>query len=493
MEIKRVYLINSPSYNQEDRLIREGRCMQRESSWANLWMPLSICILKRWLREELGLDTKVRDAVADRLTMEEVVEEIKSYDPQVVIINTAVPSILKEDLDMAEKAKKANPNIFTVMIGIPPTIMTEYIFNDSRGKYLDACIHHEAEEPSLELINNLMADKDWKKGKGISYWDGKKVVTTPAFPPIDLDRLPPVDYDDLNLEHYTLPFTREKVAMIETSRGCPGRCTFCIGKEYYSQKFRFRDPKMIADEIEELIEKYDIHNFLFWADTWMLGLEKAGELCDEIIKRGLKIGFLCNGRVDAAPLWLYKKMKKAGCLVVALGVESCDQEVLNRIKKGVTVEQIRQAIANANEAGVRVSAHVIVGMPGETWESVKRTTKRLIDFNPTYINVYNPVPYPGTELFKEAKQKEWIETNDFNLYEELHAVMRNDDMTTEDMHLARNYMVRKFYFRPRIVLREIFRGLKHPRAGRYLYNLFKDGIDFIHQWNYRGIPVSKGK
>ena len=110
MRIDKIYLINPPSYNQSDRLVREGRCMQRESSWSNLWMPLTLCILKSLLEENLGVTCKLRDAVAERMSMEDVKKDINNFNPSVVIINTAVPSIIKEDLDTAKLAKIIKPD-----------------------------------------------------------------------------------------------------------------------------------------------------------------------------------------------------------------------------------------------------------------------------------------------------------------------------------------------------------------------------------------------
>lgn len=480
----KVFLINPPSYDQRDRLIREGRCMQRESSWSNLWNPITLCVLKPWLQKH-GFDCKLIEATARRYDMKRLRQEVKKFSPDVAIINTAVPSIIKEDLDTAKMIKQINPDIFTIMIGVPPTIMADVIFNDRRGKHVDACIRHEPEIPVLRLLSNLKHRVNWKKTRGISFKINKKVIHNPSSPPIDLNKLPNADFSDLPLDEYTLPFSRERILMIETSRGCPYNCTFCVGKVYNSNCFRFRDPVKIVDEIEEIIAKYRVKSFLFWADTWMLGLKKAAETCNEIVKRNLDIKFLANARVDCAPLWLLKKMKRAGCEVLAYGVESCVQEILNNINKKTTVVQIKDAIRNANKSGIPNSAHVIVGLPGETWNTVKLTTKRLIEFNPTYINVYCPVPYPGTALFEMAKQRGWIETFDWSMYEELHAVMRNEAMTTEDILRARKYIVNKFYFRPKLIGREIKKALNRRSPKGFYYHLY-DSFRFLRGWAYGG-------
>jgi len=485
MKIEKVYLLNPPIYNQKDRLVREGRCMQRESSWSNLWMPVTLCTLKPLLKRELNTECKVRDAVADRFSFDDVKKEIEKFNPDMIVVNTAVPSIIAEDLDTAKFIKEHFPNIFVAMIGIPPTSMVKVIYHDQRGKFVDACIMHEPEYPLIGLIKTINKGEDWKQCKGIAYKKDKVIFNQPT-QPTDLSWLPTPDYDDLDLDQYTLPFSREKVVIIGTSRGCPGKCTFCIGKVYCTQIMRYRDPIKVVDDIEKYISKYNVKKFLFWADTWMLGKKIAEKTCDEIIKRDLDIGFLCNARVEAAHLDLLMKMKKAGCEVLAFGVESAHQKVLDMMKKGITVEQIGTAIRNANKAGVPNSAHMIVGLPGETWETVKISTERIIKFNPTYVNVYNPVPYPGTELFEIAKKNDWIMTYDWRLYEELHSVMRNADMSTEDIKRAKQYMTRKFYLRPRIVAREIKRAIIDEKSIKRLYYLGIDGLRFMKGWIYGG-------
>lgn len=485
MKVEKVYLLNPPCYNQKDRLVREGRCMQRESSWSNLLMPLTLCLLKSCLQKNLGVTCKLRDAVADRFTIDDVTKEILAFDPDVVVINTAVPTIMNEELDMAKRIKETKQETFVIMFGIPATSMTQYIFADPRGNYVDACAHHECEVVIEHLLATLKQNGDWKQCKGIAYGKDGKVVYNESPPPLDLNKLPPADFSDLNLDEYTVPFSRKRVVLIETSRGCPGKCIFCNAPGYYSNCFRFKDPELIVDEMEDCINQYNVKTFLFWADTWMMGGKKAEQICDSIVKRGLDIEFICNGRVNTSYLELLQKMKKAGCLTVAYGVESAVQEILNRNKKGITVEQIETAIRNANKVGVSSTAHVIVGLPGETKETAKLTTERLIKFNPTYLNAYCPVPYPGTELYEEAKRNNWIVTDDFSMYEVLHAVMRNADMTVEDMKQARRYMLQRFYFRPRVFAREIKRTIEEKSIKRAFY-LGIDGARFMKGWVFSG-------
>ncbi len=485
-KIEKVYLLNPVSYNLKDRLVREGRCMQRESSWSNLWQPLTLCVLKPWLKQEINIEGRVRDATANCMTMRQVIDEVKRYSPDMVVINTAVPSITREDLDTAAYIKKESPDIFVVMIGIPATVMTDVIFKDPRGEFIDACVHHECEQPLADLIKAINSGKDWKKNNGIAFKKGENIVYRPTYPAFDINRLPFADFTDLPLDQYTLPFTRERVFMIENSRGCNNSCTFCVGKEYYTRNFRFRNPKQVVDELEYQMQAVKAKAFLFWADSWMTGGKKAMETCDEILKRGLNIKFLCNARVDAASLELLQKMKKSGCMVLAYGVESCVQEILDNMAKGVKVEQISDAIKNANRAGVPNSSHVVVGLPGETWDTVKLTTERLIRFNPTYMNAYCPVPYPGTPLYELAERKKWLMTHDWTKYEELHAVMRNEDMTTHEIEQAKKWMTRKFYIRPRVVAREVKRAIIDEKSLARLYYLGIDGTKFMSGWVFGG-------
>jgi radical SAM superfamily enzyme YgiQ (UPF0313 family) len=420
------------------------------------------------------------------MSMEDVKKEIESFNPDIVIINTAVPSIIKEDLDTAKVVKKIKPDTLVMMIGVPATVMIDVIYNDIRGKYVDVCIHHEPEKTILNLLKKIKENENWKRNRGIAFKTNKKIIYNEQYSPVNLNALPEADFSDLPLKEYTLPFSREPVFMIETSRGCPHDCTFCVGRIYYSKCFRYRDPKKIVDEIENINNAFGVRNFLFWADTWMLGLKKAEQTCDEIIKRKLDINFFANARVDSSPTFLLKKMKKAGCNLLGYGVESCVQKILDNVKKGTSVLQIKTAIKNANKIGIPNVSHIIIGLPGETWKTVNTTLKHLIKFNPTYLNAYCPVPYPGTLLFEYAKKKKWIETYNWSMYEELNAVMHNESMTSKEIEKARQYIIKKFYLRPKIIFREIKDSIYNDEPLNRLYFLAYDGLKFMKGWVNNG-------
>jgi len=165
--------------------------------------------------------------------------------------------------------------------------------------------------------------------------------------------------------------------------------------------------------------------------------------------------------------------------MISFGVESSDQKVLDLAKKGTTVEKIRKAIIMAHKAGITVMAHIIIGLPGDSKESFKRTLKFLIDNNVDYCQFYCAVPYWKTELRRIAEKNKWIESNDPREYEIDTAVMRNENLSSEEIEELREYGFFKFYFRPSFIIRELIRYKFNPS---YLFNILKDGLYFLKSW-----------
>jgi len=204
-----------------------------------------------------------------------------------------------------------------------------------------------------------------------------------------------------------------------------------------------------------------------------------------IIKQKMDIKFLANGRCDCATKSLLNRMKKAGAFLIGYGVESLCQNILDNMKKNITVEQIRIGLKNTNKAGIKSAAHMIIGLPGETWETIKITTDRLIKYNPTYVNAYCAIPYPNTELRSIALKNNWIQSNNYHMYESIYPMMRNKGMSFEEIRKARKYMTRKFYFRPKFILKEVSEAIISEKSFSRSYYLMMDGLNFMKNWVYK--------
>jgi radical SAM superfamily enzyme YgiQ (UPF0313 family) len=223
----------------------------------------------------------------------------------------------------------------------------------------------------------------------------------------NLDALPFPARDLLPMDKYIpLPnqYKRKPVANLMALRGCPYQCTFCSANAVFGCSLRMRSAQRVYDEIKQLVDTYGIREISFWDDTLTVNKKWLHELCDLIISNHLDITWSCYARVNTVDLDLLKKMKKAGCWNIFYGIESGNQELLDRIKKGITLDQIRNAVKLTKKAGIEVRGSFMIALPGETPEMAHKTIDFAIELDPDYAQFSITTPYPGTELFEQAKQ-----------------------------------------------------------------------------------------
>ncbi|HPT65912.1 MAG TPA: radical SAM protein [Candidatus Woesebacteria bacterium] len=261
-------------------------------------------------------------------------------------------------------------------------------------------------ESEISIIDFLKAfskkNPDFSKVPNLIWKNKNKVIINSPAPLIrDLDQLAFPDYESFNLSAY--PCFREKIIPIITSRGCPYGCNYCSVRLSMGQSFRPRSPQNVIDEITYWYKK-GFTNFDFNDDCFTLDVNRAEAICDLIIKNKLHIKFqLYNGiRVNNITLKLLKKLKKAGCFFIAYGCESGSQKILDRIKKNITLDQVTQAVKFTNQAKIKHAVNFIVGHQDETYQDALETFKFAKNLNCNYVNFYNLVPYPGTEVYDWA-------------------------------------------------------------------------------------------
>jgi len=453
----KVIIINPPPW-QNKEYIREGRCMQTKSSWAALWMPLSLAYVAGFLRKN-GHQVQLIDCIGDKISLGSLLKRIEKFSPQLAIINTAFPSI-KGDLKTIASIKNAFPQIKTLAIGMYPTLLEKKVLEEL--PQLDMAISGEPEWVCLKVANSLEKGNSLDKIKGLVYKKNSKIFVNPPqnFQENNLDELPFPARDLLNNENYRLPTTGEKFTLLSVGRGCPFNCIFCTANIYYGKIFRKRKIESIIEELKECVEKYNIKNFLFWGENFTLDQTYGEKICDAILESNLKINWATTSRVDTLNERLLKKMKKAGCILLGLGIESIDQEILNNAKKEANLTQIKKAINLTKKIGLETVGHFIFGLPGDTKKTAKKTIKFACQSGLTWAHFYCAIPYPKTELGKIAEERNWILSKDFSQYDLTKSVMRNEVLTPKEIKKLRDTAYLKFYFRPKV----IFRALKEVKS-----------------------------
>lgn len=330
----------------------------------------------------------------EHIVWQDIKELLEDFNPDLVGI-TAMTTKFGSVLKTAEVVKKYNPKCGIVAGGPHPTFLPEQTL---KSKDIDIVVRGEGERTFLELIKAIENNNDLQDVKGISLkQDGKIYHNSPQEFIEDLDQIPFPARDTLMSPQN---YTSEDMGAIMTSRGCPFNCSYCC--HMWQKKVRNRSIDNVIQEIKQVKEKYGTHQFEFKDDTFTLNRKRIIELCEKLISEELRVNWSCTTRVDLLDGELIKRMKEAGCNVVKLGIETGSEKILKETKKGVTFEQMKEAVKLLNKYNIFWSGYFMVGLPTETEEDIKKTYAFMKELNPYYagLGVYNP--FPQTELFEQG-------------------------------------------------------------------------------------------
>lgn len=438
----KVYLINPPA-PKNVKMVREGRCMQRKGAWGAVWPQISLALIGAQLKADHH-EVTMSDCITGGIHFPALSALIADFKPDLIIINTATPSIIS-DLYTAQAAKEAYPSVQTSVIGIHVTALPDECFELQPS--LDVIIREEPEMTAAELARFLAAEKNLDGVRGISFRTADAIRHNPSRKPLEnIDTLPFPAWDLIDRSKHIMPFTNREFLLIATSRGCPYPCTFCADATYYGKKLRCLSPARIVDEMVWNQDHYGVSDFLFWAEGFTLNKNISHAVVDEILTRGIKTQWVCNSRVDNVEADLLKKFKQAGCWMIGYGIESGNDDILKAIKKNTTVRQIRDAVRWAQEAGLMTTGHFVIGLPGETKEHVNRTIDLSIELDLDFAQFYCAAPFPGSALYRTAKEQGWICSDDWALFEQNFSVLNTPQLTADETMKLRRKAYRKFYF-----------------------------------------------
>ncbi|MFH0802674.1 MAG: radical SAM protein [bacterium] len=466
----KVLLVNPPSVNGV-RVVREGRCMQRQDGWTAAWPPLSLAYCASVLRKS-GIEAALRDCIIEKIDFESLKEVIRDFKPDLLVINTATFTI-EGDLSVARLAREIFPGVHAAAMGIHVTALPDESFRAE--PMLDYIIRGEPEETVRDLALAIQEGRDPLEVKGISFRIGGVVKHNSDRPFIgDLDALPFPAWDLVDLDDYREPLSGERILLISPGRGCPYGCSFCAGKTYYGSKVRLRSPKNIADELAWDGTQFGVRNFLFWIESFTINRDHVLALMDEIISRKLDIRFICNSRVADVDREMLFKLKKAGCWMIAFGIESGNQEILDSMKKATLLPQAKKAVLMSHEAGLKVVGHCIIGVPGESVKTIKQTMALVRTLRLDYVQYYCCVPFPGSDLYREALEKGWINTDRWDGFEQSYSVMDLPNLDSRNVMKWRKKAFLRFYLSPGTVFRILgeIRSLGHLKRLAGMVNDF---------------------
>jgi len=461
-----VLFINPPWYKESGNIWKEvSACLP----------PFNLALLAAFVREK-GFLVDFLDCNALQIGLDKAKERLPA-DPPKFIATTAATVLIDNALELVKLAKEKYPNSKIILGGVHATVYPKEVLSSPLVDYI---VMGEGEYSLLELISDQ--NPETIKGAGFKK-QGQPVVNQPREVIPDINVFPYLPYDLLPMDKYYPAlgsYQREPSFGMITSRGCPGRCTYCKGN-LLGDRIRFRSAEKMVEEIEFLQKNYGIRDITFYDDTFTSSQKRVKEFCGLILKKKLDLTWCCFSRVDTVNAELLKDMKKAGCYQILYGVESAVPEILENIKKRITLQEVEETVKATKEAGIEIRLSFMIGNPGETEETIKRTIQYAIDLDPDLVSFNITTPFPGTEMFAWAKKNNYLMHENWNDYNFATPVMKLPTISPEKLLEYYKKSHRQFYFRPRYILKRLksiksvddFKRNFKPFLGLLKFTLFK--------------------
>ncbi|MBR0270488.1 MAG: cobalamin-dependent protein [Methanobrevibacter sp.] len=403
--------------------------------------------------EKNGYDVDVLDASALELSYDEIGEEILKRNPDIVSISALTPTI-GVALDSADKIKNVKPDTVVVLGGYHPTFEYKSVLEEPS---VDIVVRGEGEYTMLELVQSIENGRDLVNVQGLAFLDESddSLIVTPDRPIIkDLDELPFPAFHLFPMEKYRILNITTNVATIITTRGCPMQCSFCSSAALHGNHLRRRSYTNVCDEIEMRLKEENIDTIAFMDDTFTLNKKFVRDFCNEIKRRNLKFWWGCTSRVDTLDEEILQLMKDSGCITIFIGVESADQQMLEKMNKNITISKTKKAFKLARKVGIRTIASCVIGMPEDTKKSIQKTIDFVKELNPNYALYSLATPYPGTRFYNETFKKNLIQIKDWSKFTLIDPVLETIDCSSNELRSIQKKAFLKFYLRPGYLIKQ---------------------------------------
>lgn len=466
---KRVLFLNPPSFKGFDG--GAGSRYQARREIRSFWYPV-------WLAQAAAIcpDSRVIDAPVDNMTVEETISAGKDFD--VLVVYTSTPGF-DHDLELVRAFKQRYPDMLIGMVGPHVTALPEAAPSDQPGP--DFVARREFDYTITDIAGGLPLSMV----KGISYRQDGRIIHNPDREPItDMDALPSVIdvyRRDLTIEKYFIGYLLHPYLSIYTGRGCTGRCTFCLWPQTISgRRYRTRSPGHVIAEIARAKKIFpQVKEFFFDDDAFTAKPRRAEEIAQGLAP--LKITWSCSSRADISEKTL-RIMKQSGLRLVMVGIESGSDEILKNIRKGITTDQSRKFVRTCRKLGIAVHATFMVGLPGETRETIRRTIAFAKQLDPDTLQVSIATPYPGTEFYRQAVKNNWLRKD--TLVSGLGVQQASHEykhLSKEEIFDALEMFYRRFYFRPKPILRILKTMATDPETRRRRLREGREFFNFMGQ------------
>jgi hopanoid biosynthesis associated radical SAM protein HpnJ len=463
----RTLFLNPPSFEGFDG--GAGARYQARREIRSFWFPT-------WLAQPAALipNSKLIDAPADDLDLNEVLQRAKGFE--LCIFHTSTPSF-DNDVKVAEALKKANPDMKIGFVGAHVAVLPEESLVSS--PVIDFVAREEFDYTLLEVAQG----KPLEEVSGLSFRKDGEIVHNPDRALINnMDALPSVIdvyKRDLVIENYYIGYLKHPYISIYTGRGCPARCTFCLWPQTVGgHVYRTKSAQSVVDELVRAKQLFpQVKEFFFDDDTFTADLPRAAEIARGLGKAGIM--WSCNSRANV-PYEYLKIFKDNGLRLLLVGYESGNQQILNNIKKGIRLDIAREFTKNCRKLGIVIHGTFILGLPGETKETIEESIKFACQLDVETIQVSLAAAYPGTELYRQAMQNKWYDEK---------TLVRNDGtqssaieyphLTAKEIEAGVKRFYSKFYARPSPIFRMLVNMAKDPQERRRRLREGKEFLDYL--------------
>jgi hopanoid biosynthesis associated radical SAM protein HpnJ len=462
----RTLFLHPPSFEGFDG--GAGARYQARREIRSFWYPT-------WLAQPAALvpGSRLVDAPPAGLSVEQVAPLAREYD--LAVLHTSTPSF-GNDARVAERLKAENPRLLIGMVGAHVGVLPQPSLKAAPavdwvavGEFDYACAEIAAGTPLREVA-------------GLAYREGERIRFTPPRPTIeDMDALPfvvDVYKRDLTIENYFIGYLLHPYVSLYTGRGCRSKCTFCLWPQTLGgHRYRVRSASSVEAEMARAKALFpQVKEFFFDDDTFTDDLPRAEEIARRLGRLGLT--WSCNAKANV-PRKTLEVMRDNGLRLLLVGYESGNQKILNNIRKGIRLDVAREFTRNAKSLGITIHGTFILGLPGETPETIRETIRYACEIEPDTIQVSLAAPYPGTELYRQAQEQGWLQVQTGELVD-THGVqvaaLDYPGLSQAEIFSSVEEFYRRFYFRPRKIVSMVGGMLRDPAVMR---RRLREGVEFF--------------
>ena len=463
----RTLFLQPPSFGGFDG--GAGSRYQAKREIRSFWYPT-------WLAQPAALvpGSRLIDAPPANMGIEPILADVRNRD--LVVIHTSTPSF-PSDVRVAQALKDANPALKIGFVGAKVAVQPAESL--TQGAPIDFVARNEFDFTCLEVAEG----RDFADIDGISYRNAAGVIVHNKDRAIlqDMDQLPFVSgvyKRDLRIEDYFIGYLMHPYISIYTGRGCKSRCTFCLWPQTVGgHQYRVRSPGHVAAEIKQAMRDFpQVREFFFDDDTFTDNLPRAEAIARELGKMG--VTWSCNAKANV-PRDTLKVLRDNGLRLLLVGYESGNQQILHNIKKGMRIEVAKQFTKDCHELGIKIHGTFILGLPGESKETIEETIRFATEINPHTMQVSLAAPYPGTFLYKQALENGWLDEANAELIDD-HGVqiapLHYPHLSHTEIFDSVETFYKRFYFRAPKIASIVGEMVRSPQM---MKRRLREGVEFF--------------